>query len=231
MAETHQDQADALWGYPSEGESRWWAAMAVVAALLLQIRLPEKLTIGPRYLLPALEMALLVPLVVANPSRFSRSSRDTRWLSVTLIAIVNADNIVSLALLIRRLLHGGQLSSGSLNGRALVYSAISIWLTGVLVFGLWYWEIDRGGPVKRCTTDHGPPDFLFPQMENPGVARTPWTPHFIDYMYLSLTNSTAFSPTDVLPLTRQAKAIMAAQSVASLATVAVVGARAVNILS
>jgi len=145
--------------------------------------------------------------------------------------VVNVDNIVSLGLLIHRLLAGSTANGGQLSGRSLVYSAVSIWFTSVLVFGLWYWEIDRGGPVKRCWVDHGPPDFLFAQMENPGVTHERWSPHFIDYMYLSLTNSTAFSPTDVLPLTRQAKAIMAAQSLASLATIAVVGARAVNILS
>ena len=226
VADRDIDQASALWGYPSKGESRWWAAAAVAAALALQIRLPEKLTIGPRLLLPGLEVALMVPLLILNPSRLSPSSRDTRWLSITLIAVINGDNMVSLALLIRRLLHGGQI-----NGRPLIYSAISIWATGVLVFGLWYWEIDRGGPIRRCGPDHGAPDFLFPQMENPAVTREPWSPGFIDYMYLSLTNSMAFSPTDVLPLTRQAKAIMAAQSLASLATIAVVGARAVNILN
>jgi hypothetical protein len=101
----------------------------------------------------------------------------------------------------------------------------------VIVFGLWYWELDRGGPSARHDPHHREPDFLFPQMATPGSARPDWAPGFLDYLYVSFTNATAFSPTDTMPLTPLAKSLMAVQSAASLLTVALVAARAVNILS
>lgn len=216
----------ALWGEPSPGESRWPATAAVILALGLQAALPGRLTIGPWWVVPALEAALVVPLMIVNPSRLSRESRDARVLSLALIGLVNGANIASLALLVHLLVNGAKA-----NGKQLILAAVGIWLTQVLVFALWYWETDRGGPVARTTADHPPPDLLFPQMENPAVQRHPWYPTFVDYLYVSLTNSTAFSPTDTMPLSARAKALMGIQSLVSLTTIAVVGARAVNILS
>jgi hypothetical protein len=115
-------------------------------------------------------------------------------------------------------------------GKPLILAAMQIWLTNVIVFGLWYWELDRGGPNARCHPHPRNPDFLFPQMGTPEVAPLGWTPRFLDYLYLAFTNATAFSPTDTMPLTVLAKTLMAAQSIASLITVSVVAARAVNIL-
>ena len=232
MTEPTEIDYDPLWGAPSPGEWRWPPALAVVAALTLQVRLPEKLTIGKTWILPALELAALVALVAGNPSRLDQRSRDLRPISLLLISIMSATNGASLLLLIHNLLKGNKIAGQAVAGRPLIYSAIAIWATGVIAFGLWYWEIDRGGPIKRCSPEHDAPDFLFPQMENPGVhPHGPWHPRFVDYLYLSLTNSSAFSPTDTLPLTTRAKVLMAVQSLASLATIAVVGARAVNILN
>jgi len=219
------DAERALWGYPSPGESRWPATAAVTVALVLQAALPDRLTVGPSWVVPALESCLVVPLIIANPSRLTSTSRDVRKLSIGLIALVNAANITSLALLVHTLVNGSKV-----NGKPLILAAVGIWLTQVIVFGMWYWEIDRGGPVARTMVDHGEPDLLFPQMENPKVHRGPWYPTLGDYMYVSLTNSTAFSPTDTMPLSLLAKGLMAAQSIVSLTTIAVVGARAVNIL-
>jgi hypothetical protein len=117
------------------------------------------------------------------------------------------------------------------NGRELIVASVGIWLTNVIVFGLWYWELDRGGPYARHREDHPEPDFLFPQMCTPGAGRPDWAPGFTDYLYVSLTNATAFSPTDTMPLTPMAKLLMGGQAIASLLTVAVVASRAVNILS
>jgi uncharacterized membrane protein len=219
-------EQQAGWGFPSPGESRIPAALAVVAALVLYVVLPNRLTLGPNWLLPALEVALLIPLIVANPSRLNRESRNLRGLSLTLIALVSLANVASLSLLVRYLLHGGKAG-----GRELIYSAIAIWLTNVLVFALWYWEIDRGGPLARVQPEHRPPDLLFPQMSTPWVVERPWFPQFIDYLYTSLTNATAFSPTDTMPLTPIAKVLFGAQSLISVMVVVIVGARAVNILS
>jgi uncharacterized membrane protein len=215
----------ALWGYPSPGESRWPATAAVTLALVLQAALPKRLTVGPSWVIPVLELCLVVPLIIANPSRLTATSRDMRKLSISLIALINAANITSLALLVDALVNGSKV-----NGKQLILAAVGIWFTQVIVFGMWYWEIDRGGPVARTTVGHAAPDLLFPQMENPKVSRHHWYPTLIDYMYVSLTNSTAFSPTDTMPLSVRSKLLMAAQSVVSLTTIAVVGARAVNIL-
>src|SRR6202035_1067567 len=115
-------------------------------------------------------------------------------------------------------------------GRALIYASVPVWLTNVLVFALWYWELDRGGPVARQQEHRRQPDFLFPQMNAPAATTSDWDPSFLDYMYTSFTNATAFSPTDTMPLTAWAKSLMMVQSLASLLTVALVVSRAVNIL-
>jgi hypothetical protein len=225
MSDGFGTSAESLWGYPSRDESRWPAATAVAVSLVIQTVLPDTVTAGPRYVVPALEALLLIPLMIANPTKLSRTSRDVRTLSVTLIALVNVANLTSLALLLHALLKGHVA-----NGHALILAGVGIWFTNTIVFGLWFWELDRGGPMARLSQQHPPPDFFFPQMENPGLAEPRWAPSFIDYLYVSITNATAFSPTDTLPLTVRAKALMALEGIASLATIAIVGARAVNIL-
>ncbi len=214
------------WGLPSAGETRWPAACAVLAAMLLQVRLPDKLTLGPWWLLPGVEGLVLITLLIVSPTKFDETSREVRFVSLGLIAVLIGANGTTLALLLSHLLRTGS----SVSGRTLASSGVSVWFTGVLAFGLWFWEIDRGGPIRRCQVDHAAPDFWFTQMENPGSTSKPWAPKFLDYLYISLTNSSAFSPTDALPLTTRAKALMSLQSLSSLATIVLVGARAVNIL-
>jgi uncharacterized membrane protein len=152
-----------------------------------------------------------------------------RGTSVFLIALINIANIATLALLVQYLVVGGHQDPNQ--GRLLIVSSVQIWLTNVLIFGLWYWELDRGGPTGRTMAVPRPADFMFPQMANPDVASPRWRPNFVDYLYISFTNATAFSPTDTMPMSRVAKTLMAVQSVASLLTVALVAARAVNILN
>ena len=150
-----------------------------------------------------------------------------RWASIVLIALVNLANIGSLMLLAHDVISGRQVV-----GRQLVLSSIEIWLTNVLIFALWFWELDRRGPGARTLPKPYAPDFLFPQMANPEACEvTHWRPNFVDYLYVSLTNATAFSPTDTMPLSRKVKAIMGIQCIASLITVVLVAARAVNILT
>ena len=208
------------------GESRWPAALAVVTAIILQLRLPENLSVGPSIVVPAFAAVLLIPLIVLNPRRFTSTSRDLRVVSIVMLGVMNAGNVTSVALLLRRLLNGSKV-----DGRTLMLAAVEIWLTSVIIFGLWLWEIDRGGPIARARGDLEDPDLLFPQMTDPSLTSTPWTPTFIDYLYVSLTNSTAFSPTDTLPLRTRTKLLMSVQSLASLASIAVLGARAVNIIN
>jgi len=217
----------AAWGIPSHHEHRWPALLAVLVTIALQLVLPNRVIqgLGNRALIPALEGALLVVLLVVNPGHISKEESRLRVIGVTLIALITVANVVSLTELIHALLYG--IKAG---GRSLVYSSVPIWLTNVLVFGLWYWELDRGGPAARQQPRHRRPDFLFPQMSTP-ACDPGWTPDFLDYLYTSFTNATAFSPTDTMPLTPWAKLLMMIQSFASLVTVAVVISRAVNILS
>lgn len=215
------------WGVPSGSESRIPALAAVVAAIVLYETLPAKLNVTPGWVLPVLEAALIVALLLSGRTTIRPESRNVRWLSLALIGVINAANAVSLVLLAHYLITGDP----RMQGRPLIFSAISIWITAVLVFALWYWELDRGGPHARTTATHREPDFLFPQMTNPRAAPKTWSPAFVDYLYVSFTNQTAFSPTDTMPLTRSAKMIMLAQGAVSIVTVILVAARAVNILS
>jgi uncharacterized membrane protein len=224
--QTGRDMEKCAWGYPSRPESRIPASAAVLAAVLLYVTLPDRYTVGPVWLFPLLELAMLVPLAIAVPVRHSRETTVHRVASIALIAVVNVANVASLVLLVKSLLGGAPVV-----GTPLIFAAMQIWITNVIVFGLWYWELDRGGPGARCREDHREPDFLFPQMATPAAAPLYWTPHFVDYLYLAFTNATAFSPTDTLPLTSWAKILMTVQSITSLLTVVLVAARAVNILS
>ena len=203
----------------------WEPQLVVACAIALQLSLSEQVTPGPNWLLPSLEGILLIGLVIVSPHPNVRHSPLRRHVAIGMIGFVSAANIVSLVMLSHRLLIGGRE-----NGHALILSGIVLWCTNVLLFGLWYWEVDRGGPAARVRGDRDWPDFLFPQMSDPRWAPPDWRPRLIDYLYVSLTNATAFSPTDTMPLTPAAKWMMGAQSVASLVTVGLVVARAVNIL-
>jgi hypothetical protein len=209
-------------------EAHWPASIAVAIAILLQLSLPSEVIPGPRWVIPVLEAILLVPLTIVSPHRHHLEPAWVRRTSLLLIGLVSAANVVSLGLLASRLLGGGVD-----NGRVLIVAAIQIWLTNVVIFGLWFWELDRGGPGARTNPEQRPPGFLFPQMTSPEATGTTarWRPVFVDYAYVSLTNATAFSPTDTMPLTPWIKVLMSVQALASLVTVAMVAARAVNILS
>ncbi len=225
-SDTRPDAA-AAWGVASPGEARWPALGAVSVAIFLQVVLPDRLIegLGYRALIPALEGALIAALLLTNPGRISKEESRLRAVGVALIALITVANGVSLVELIHALLYGTRAT-----GRPLIYASVPIWLTNVIVFGLWYWELDRGGPARRDFPDHRRPDFLFPQMATPATSPG-WAPDFFDYLYTSFTNATAFSPTDTMPLTPWAKLLMMLQSLASLVTVAVVVSRAVNILN
>jgi hypothetical protein len=215
------------WRRPTEGEARWQAAVAVAAAVALQYPLPGRVVLlHPVWVLPTLQVLLLAALVMANPRRINSESRAIRLLGLTLAAVLSLANAWSVVRLVIGLVNG---TEGGTPGPLLVTGGI-IWLTNVIVFGLWYWEFDRGGPVARAHAYRMYPDFLFAQMTSPGLAPPDWEPAFGDYLYLSFTNAAAFSPTDVLPLSRWAKMGMTAQASVSIVTVALVVARAVNIL-
>jgi uncharacterized membrane protein len=211
---------------PQLGEPFWPAQLAVLVALLLSALLPSRITLGPPWLLPALEGMLLLGLAVTTPRRVHPEHPYRRRAAILMIALINATNLFSLVLLSNLLLNGSKSS-----GRALITAGALIWLTNVIIFALWYWESDRGGPAARAAHDTTRADFLFPQMNLKQWCAPTWTPTFLDYLYVSLTNATAFSPTDTMPLTPLAKSLMGIQSLISLVTIGLVVARAVNILN
>jgi hypothetical protein len=144
-----------------------------------------------------------------------------------LIAFVVAGNLAGLFVLVVALLTE---QSSDLTGAQLLMSGVVVWLTNVVVFGLWFWTLDCGGPVRRAKAGREKPDFQFPQDENRPLAREGWYPRLEDYVYVALTNGIAFSPTDAMPLTRLAKTLMGVEATISVAAVLLVAARAVNVL-
>lgn len=213
------------WRRRTVGEHRWPAALAVLVAIALQLPLPSSILPAARWVLPAVEAGILVALAVANPFRIDRESSVLRMLALATLGVVGLANGWTVVLLIRRILTHEPITPGSL-----LVAGGAIWLTNVIVFGLAYWEFDRGGPAVRASGRKQVPDFLFAQMQSPELAPPDWEATFTDYLYLAFTNATAFSPTDVLPLSRWAKLLMMVQSGVAVIIVALVVARAVNVL-
>jgi len=217
------------------------AAVLIIAGLQMMFVNPN-LVVGPKWLDPALELLILAPLSVATAwtqrrartateahhwitiGRFRRAIRLTALLLTGLAMLMNFEALVAV---VRALIAGSKGPSG----QSLLIDALNIWFTNVVVFALWYWNIDAGGPASRGLAGKRTPDFLFPQMLGEGDKDPDWSPGFIDYFYVSFTNATAFSPTDTMPLSPQSKILMTIEAAVSLLTVGIVAARAVNILS
>ncbi|HEX4430970.1 MAG TPA: hypothetical protein VHZ96_17005 [Frankiaceae bacterium] len=214
------------WRRPTRGEHRWPSTSAIVVVAVLQLLLPRRLSLHPRYLIPAIELALLAVLIAFNPGRIERRDPLLRRLSLVLTGILFAADAGSGAALVIDLLRGHSSNSPSV----LLGTGGAIYATNVVVFALWYWELDRGGPVARGQGERAFPDFLFPQMQATGLVDPNWEPTFPDYLYLSFTNVTAFSPTDTLPLSRWAKLLMMLEATLAVLLVVLVIARAVNVL-
>jgi uncharacterized membrane protein len=180
------------------------------------------------WLIVAVPYVLLSATLLLGLGRLIRHDRR-REITIALLALVWLFNVLGVVLLVTSLVAP---SGVEVTGRQLLFSGAALWLTDTIAFGLAFWELDCGGPVARALTDTPrKPDFQFPQDENPELAQEGWAPRLWDYFYVSLTNSIAFSPTDVMPLTRPAKTLMAAESTLSAITILLVAARAVNILA
>jgi hypothetical protein len=225
------------------GESPIWPTLAVLGAAALYATLPTGFVAGRsstgvytvvRWVVPGLAILLLIPLLLTLPQRpslraFAARAQahrvGRRVLALAVIAVLTAANAAAIILLVHLLLTGVQTQASQL-----LRAGIHMWAMNVLVFGLWFWELDGGGPPKRRLDSTAARDFFFPQEGFPDTAAGRWQPSFIDYLYVSYTNATAFSPTDTMPLSQWAKVLMAAQSAASLLLAIMVVARAVNIL-
>ncbi|MCU1616020.1 MAG: hypothetical protein JWO98_3560 [Frankiales bacterium] len=222
-----QDSLEPMpaWRRRTRGEHRWPTALAIAVAIALQLLLPASIVPVTRWLMPAVESALLLVLFLADPFRIDRESSLLRMLGLGILGVIGLSNGWSVVLLVQHILTGRTITPGRL-----LAAGAAIWLTNIIVFALAYWEFDRGGPAVRASGRRAVPDFLFAQMQSPELAEPDWEPEFADYLYLSFTNATAFSPTDVLPLSRWAKMIMMVQSAVALMVVVLVVARAVNVL-
>jgi hypothetical protein len=216
-------------------EARWEAAPAVLLIMGLQVGVAVAARAGhwSLWIVPwwawlvgiVPEAVLLVPLVVNRERHLLERRGHRRRTALALFGFVSLANSVLLVALLASLLTGQERSGGQLLAKALV-----VWTTNTVTFGLWFWSIDRGGPVRRLEALPPPPDFQFPQVADPDLAAGSWNPSLFDYMYVSFTNSIAFSPTDTLPLTHTAKLLMLSESAVSSVTLLLVAARAVNIL-
>jgi uncharacterized membrane protein len=227
IIKTLQDTVvDPAWKRVTEGESVVPAAIAILVAIVLEATLAARVANRPQWAVTALSVALLIAVVVVNPRRLDRRSRSLRLLMLLVIGLISLANIASGARLVIDLVN----EQGIRSAERLLLTGGSIWLTNVIVFSLWYWQFDRGGPIARALTPKAVPDLLFPQMMSPRLAPPDWRPEYVDYLYLSFTNAMAFSPTDVMPMSRWTKLTMLLQSLVSLVIAVLVIARAVNIL-
>jgi len=217
---------------PISVEPRWPIALAIsffiAVSITLRIVQPHRESLGPDWLVPGIEIGMLVALLAADPARVIARANWLRRVSLTLTLLLSVAAVLSTTILITDLIKGGKATQSAGN---LLSSGVVIWLGNCLIFGLIYWQLDSGGPLARYRGERAYPDFAFTQQMSPELAPPGWRPQYVDYLILGLTTSTAFSPTDVLPMTRWAKLTMALQSLISLMVIGLVIARAVNVLS
>jgi hypothetical protein len=202
----------------------WHLQFGVLAVIGLQYLTANDLQPYNKYILIGLEFLLMIVLAIVTPSGYAQVSRFRRTLVIVLIGVVAAANIISLLLLLNALFNGHT----SLGGRTLLQNGVTIYVTNIFMFALWYWEMDGGGPDRRVT--EGRRDFLFTQMIHPKFAPKQWLPGFTDYLYLSASNVTNFASSDTLPLSHRAKIMMMAQSLVSVIAIVLFAARAITIL-
>ncbi|MGX6508837.1 hypothetical protein [Rhodococcus sp. SJ-2] len=214
-------------GGSSRAERRWAASAFVLVAMAVPLLLPARYSPGTDWFLPAIEGFVLLALIVVDPGRIDRPGRWVRALSIALVVAIAAGAAWGAGRLVWDLLHGAPQTPEPIE---LLVAGALVWLQTVLAFAFLYWELDGGGPVTRHLRPPVHPDLAFPQQLDPRLARPGWRPIFVDYLYLALTNATAFSPTDVMPLARWAKLTMAVQSLLSIVILSLVVANAVNLL-
>ena len=213
-------------------EPRWPLALVlstfIVLTIVLRVVVPDRVSIGPHWLLAALEIALLVVLIAADPTHLARRVSWLRPVAISLIGSLALIAIATSAILVVDLVRGSEVTKSA---TSLLTSGAHIWLGNAVIFGLLYWELDGGGPLARYRHERAHPDFAFSQQLNPELAPDGWRPRYVDYLILGITTSTAFSPTDVMPMSAWAKLAMAVQSLISLTVIGLVIARAVNVFT
>ena len=202
---------------------RWAALFGTLAIGLLYMFLPDKLILGPNWLLLAIEGVLLLPFIISWITGYKLPHITIRILALILLGVTTIALAIGIALLIQTLPGNGHAVN-------LLQSAALLWSFNILVFALWYFEIDGGGPLKRHLAGYKAADFMFPQQQPSGSLDEHWCPLFLDYVFLAFTGATALSPADTLPLTQKAKALMMIEALLSMTVILLLAARAVNIL-
>jgi uncharacterized membrane protein len=210
------------------GERRLPVTLTVLVAMALPFLLPEKLSLGPAWLIPLLVGLLLIALAIGDPGRIDRRSSVLRALRIGLVTLLIAQAAWSTTRLVIDLVKGGPETN---NATVLFTTGALIWIGNNIAFALLYWELDGGGPAARAHGMPKYPDLAFPGQLNPHIVPPGWRPVFVDYLYLGLTNALAFSPTDVMPLAHWSKLTMALQSIVSVALLSLIIARAVNVFT
>jgi len=211
----------------SVGEPRAPVIVTLVVATVIPLLMPDRLLPGPRWLTPVIILVLMTAMLILDPGRIDRRSRQLRRVRIGIALVLVVSTTYATMALVDVLLVGSAAIANS-PGELLRAGGL-VWMALLITFSFMYWELDLGGPAERAHTNRVAPDFAFPQDLNPDVARAGWRPTLVDYLYLGLTNNLAFSPTDVMPLSHWAKLTMGIQSLASLLIIGLVIARAVNI--
>jgi hypothetical protein len=212
----------------ARGEYWWPAALAIVTAAFLHVALPAKYRLTPSWVVPAVTLVLLAALIIGDPGRIDRRKP---WLRITtgiVIAFMTVANLIAAVRLVADILTDNKLFADNATG--LLATGGVIWATIVITFGLWFWDLDRGGAAARAHQPYANPALVFPEMQHTDYAPTSWVPIFVDYLVLAFWTATAFSPTDISAVKRWAKLLMMTEAVASLGIGALVIARAINIL-
>jgi uncharacterized membrane protein len=219
-------ETPALEPPPAAAEPRWPMATAVLTATILYIGMPHRGRVPGWWVGPVLQLVLLGLLIAQDRGRIDRRSATMHWLMVALLVVMTLGIALSVIILAIDIL----VAVRGVTATILLGRGAAIWVENVIVFSLWYWQIDRGGPAERAAGAPIPPSFAFPENATPELAPAGWRPAYPDYLYLAYTNATAFSPTDTLPVRRWAKLTMMVQSTLSLVIAILVLARAINIL-
>jgi hypothetical protein len=211
------------------GEHWWPVALAIVVVAVLHVTLPAKYRVNPSWVVPAVLLALLAALILGDPGRIDRQKPWLRFVTGAVIAFLTVANLLAAVRLFRDILTNNKLFAS--NASALLATGGVLWVTNVIAFALWYWDLDRGGAAARAHHPEASPAFIFPEMLHTQYVPATWVPKFVDYLSLGFWTATAFSPTDVSAIKPWAKLLMIAEAAVSLGIAGLVIARAINILA
>ncbi len=216
-------------GAAAERGEHWWpVALAILVTAVLHVVLPAQYRVSPRWVVPVVLVGLLAVLIVGDPGRIDRQKPWLRIVTGIIIAFITAANLLAAARLIDDIVTNNKLFANNATG--LLATGGVVWATNVIAFGLWYWDLDRGGAAARAHHPNAGPAFVFPEMLHTDYVPATWVPRFVDYLSLAFWTATAFSPTDVSAVKRWAKLLMIMEACVSLGVAALVISRAINIL-